>query len=216
MRWGNRQHYITYAYATGVILFFVSIRILCAQPVFKGPDQERQATEMFRQYCDTSSQVKGRLPARRSGVPKQDTVRVPRSYTPFVPGRVELNTADSAELVKLYGIGPYYAMKIIRYRERLGGFAIPEQLLEVEGIDTDRLEGFYDKVFTDTSFIRKTDLNTATEDQLASHLYIGRYLARCIIRYRQSRETGTCSMEDLVKDKILTDEQALKIRWYLF
>ena len=27
-------------------------------------------------------------------------------------------------------------MKIIRYRERLGGFAIPEQLLEVEGIDT--------------------------------------------------------------------------------
>jgi len=78
MRWGNRQHYITYAYATGVILFFVSIRILCAQPVFKGPDQERQATEMFRQYCDTSSQLKGRLPPRGPVVQKKKTLRARR------------------------------------------------------------------------------------------------------------------------------------------
>ena len=41
---------------------------------------------------------------------------------------VELNGADSAELVKLYGIGGYYAKRIIEYRERLGNFYTPEQL----------------------------------------------------------------------------------------
>ncbi|WP_139657992.1 ComEA family DNA-binding protein, partial [Pseudomonas shirazica] len=79
--------------------------------------------------------------------------------------------ADSAELVTLYGIGPYYATKILEYRARLGGFAVPEQLLEIKGFDTERLEGFYDHVFTDTSFIKKLDLKTASEDRLANHLY---------------------------------------------
>ena len=45
-----------------------------------------------------------------------------------------LNTADSAALVQLYGIGGYYARKILRYREVLGGsFVDIRQLLEIEG-----------------------------------------------------------------------------------
>jgi competence protein ComEA len=129
--------------------------------------------------------------------------------------KVELNTADSAELVKLYGIGPYYAQKILEYRERLGGFAIPEQLLEIKGFDKDRLDGFYDRVFADTSFIRKINLKTASENQLANHLYIGRYLARCIIRYRDTADPDSCSVEHLVRHGILTQEQGQKIGWYL-
>ena len=51
---------------------------------------------------------------------------------------VELNGADSAELVKLYGIGGYYAEKIIAYRERIGNFYTPEQFMEIRGIDSAR------------------------------------------------------------------------------
>ena len=36
--------------------------------------------------------------------------------------KLELNTADSTALVALRGIGPYYARKILAYRDRLGGF----------------------------------------------------------------------------------------------
>ena len=141
---------------------------------------------------------------------------IPDDYQPVIPVKIELNTADSAELVKLYGIGPYYAVNIIKYREKLGGFAVPEQLLEVTGIDRERLEGFYDRVFADTSFISKMDLKTATEDQLAQHLYIGRYLARCIVRYRETAGVDSCTLEHLVRDKVLTGEQAVKIGWYLY
>ena len=140
----------------------------------------------------------------------------PGKYNPATHMKIELNTADSAELVKLYGIGPYYAVSIMKYREKLGGFAIPEQLLEVKGMDSERLEGFYDRVFADTSFISKMDLKTATEDQLAQHLYIGRYLARCIVRYRETAGVDSCTLEHLVRDKVLTGEQAVKIGWYLY
>ncbi|HOG24930.1 MAG TPA: helix-hairpin-helix domain-containing protein [Bacteroidales bacterium] len=146
------------------------------------------------------------------------TKKKPRTedYLPVMPGKIELNTADSAELVKLYGIGPYYAVSIIKYREKLGGFAVPEQLLEVKGMDRERLEGFYDRVFADTSFITRMDLRTATEDQLAQHLYIGRYLARCIVRYRETAGLDSCTLEHLVRDKVLESGQARKIGWYLY
>ena len=50
-----------------------------------------------------------------------------------------LNTADSAALVQLYGVGGYYARKILKYRERLGGsFVSPRQLLEIEGFAQER------------------------------------------------------------------------------
>src|SRR5437660_80245 len=35
---------------------------------------------------------------------------------------IELNTADSAKLTELKGIGPSFARRIVNYRNRLGGF----------------------------------------------------------------------------------------------
>ncbi|MBR4803620.1 MAG: helix-hairpin-helix domain-containing protein, partial [Bacteroidales bacterium] len=47
--------------------------------------------------------------------------------------KIELNTADTSDLKELRGIGSGYAKRIVKYRERLGGFCKPEQLLEVYG-----------------------------------------------------------------------------------
>ncbi len=52
---------------------------------------------------------------------------------------LQLNTADTSDLIALPGIGPYYAKKIIQYREKLGGFASKDQLLDIYGIDRERL-----------------------------------------------------------------------------
>src|SRR6201996_4597967 len=53
------------------------------------------------------------------------------------PGEViEINTADSARLTRIHGIGAAFAARIIAYRKRLGGFLNKEQLKEVYGIDT--------------------------------------------------------------------------------
>ena len=41
---------------------------------------------------------------------------------------IELNSADSAALTKLYGIGPSFAKRIVKYRGELGGFISKEQI----------------------------------------------------------------------------------------
>ena len=51
---------------------------------------------------------------------------------------VDLNTVDSTTLVELPQIGPYTAVRIIEFREKLGGFVDKEQLRDVKGMDDAR------------------------------------------------------------------------------
>ena len=53
---------------------------------------------------------------------------------------IDLNTADTLLLQKVPGIGPAFARRIFRYRERLGGYYVREQLQEVYGMDRERYE----------------------------------------------------------------------------
>ena len=93
---------------------------------------------------------------------------------------IELNSADSGSLLNLNGIGPYYAGRIIRYREKLGGYFQTEQLLEIRGMDTIRINQFKQQICIDTSLIRKIDLNSVAFKDLLKHPYFEYYLVKAI------------------------------------
>lgn len=59
--------------------------------------------------------------------------------------KVNLNTAGKEELMTLTGIGESKAEAIIAYREDNGGFAVKEDILNVQGIK----EGTYEKIKED-------------------------------------------------------------------
>lgn len=82
---------------------------------------------------------------------------------------VDLNSADTTELKRIPGIGSYYAGKICRYRERLGGFLHVAQIKEVEGLPADVEKWFC--VAPDAQ-VRRIDMNGATFKQLVSHPYL--------------------------------------------
>ena len=109
-----------------------------------------------------------------------DTFR-PATRQPLV---VELNSVDTTTLQLLHGIGPAYASRIVRYRERLGGFTRKEQLLEIYGFTPELLAHIAPHITVDTQAISKIDLNSITLKQLIKHPYIEYYQARDIIRLR--------------------------------
>ncbi len=69
---------------------------------------------------------------------KSESPKNEESSTPI--GKININTATSAQLQTLDGIGPAYAKRIIEYREINGGFDSIDELVNVKGIGKIRLE----------------------------------------------------------------------------
>lgn len=129
--------------------------------------------------------------------------------------KLELNAADSTALVSLRGIGPYYARKILDYRERLGGFVDVAQLREIEGIDGERYGGLSGEVCADPTRIRPPDLWHASDSALARHPYIGPRGARSLLRYRQISDSSRWTLSDLARERVLPLENIEKLKKYI-
>jgi len=55
-------------------------------------------------------------------------------FTDPSQGQINLNTADSAQLQRIPGIGPAMAERILAYRRTAGRFQSPDELLQISGI----------------------------------------------------------------------------------
>jgi DNA uptake protein ComE-like DNA-binding protein len=97
---------------------------------------------------------------------------------------VDLNTADSVTLLTLYGIGPSFAKRIVKYRNLLGGFYSKNQLLEVYGFDQDRLDKIEANCEVSSGGIKKININTVRTDELKKHPYLDYYTAKAIVDQR--------------------------------
>ena len=127
--------------------------------------------------------------------------------------KMDLNAADSLALISLRGIGPYYAHKILEYRRQLGGvFTSKSQLLEIDGVDAERMSGFEEAIEIKPASPRYT-LWTATKGELSAHPYIGSYAAKGIIRYRSVTDTAAWSLNGLVENGILKGTDATRLKY---
>lgn len=129
---------------------------------------------------------------------------------------ININTANQDSLVQLYGIGKGYSSRILKYRDKLGGFVSVGQLNEVYGISDSLFNTISDQVFvSEKDSIRKIDINSASATQLVKHPYITWNMARGIEDYRI--EFGNFkSTYDLVTSGLLNDPLYAKIAPYIY
>lgn len=97
---------------------------------------------------------------------------------------LDINSADSISLLKLNGIGPFYAGKIIQYRKELGSYIAKEQLLEIWNFDSLKLQTIGQNIYLDTSYIIKLSINSDSSSVLKKHPYINWNIANAIVNYR--------------------------------
>jgi competence protein ComEA len=127
---------------------------------------------------------------------------------------VDLNTADSVTLLTLYGIGPSFAKRIVKYRNLLGGFYTKTQLLEVYGFDQDRLDKIDANCEVGSGGIKKINLNTVKTEELKKHPYFDYYTAKAIVDQRIILKKYT-SLEQVKSIPLIHDELFTKIKNYL-
>ncbi|MGN1236439.1 MAG: ComEA family DNA-binding protein [Bacteroidaceae bacterium] len=95
---------------------------------------------------------------------------------------VDINIADSVMLQKIPGIGPYYARKIIRYRDRLGGFVSVSQIKEIQGLPVD-VEQW---LSLSCCAIEKLQINHSTFGKLLRHPYLDYKQVVAIFNFRKT------------------------------
>lgn len=127
------------------------------------------------------------------------------------PGQtITLSTADTTTLQHVPGIGPYFARRIVKYREQLGGFVSKEQLLEIQDFPESALP-FLELTTTE---VRKININKASSEQLRSHPYITYMMAREILNYRRLRGT-IIDINDFCLLPSFSKETIAKLRPYI-
>lgn len=111
---------------------------------------------------------------------KNITAQIEKTHAKF-----DINTADTAALKYVYGIGTTLAVRIIKYRNRLGGFVSQSQLNEVFGLDTAVVSRLLKASYVADNFEPvRIDVNKATQRELESHPYLDRASAKAIVTYR--------------------------------
>ncbi len=128
--------------------------------------------------------------------------------------KVELNSADSALLVTVKGIGPVLSKRIIKYRNRLGGFVNVNQMMEVYGMDSVWFESIKTSLLVDSTTVAKIPINTITKEELEKHPYFWNNIAKTICNYRQQHGAFT-NIDDMKKIYTLDETLLGKIEPYL-
>lgn len=130
------------------------------------------------------------------------------------PPVIHINAADSAQWEQLPHIGPRYAGRIVRFRERLGGFHDVIQVSETYGLPDSVFKKIQPYLRLGDESLRKIDINETDEKSLADHPYINTKLARAIIRYRSANGRFR-QVSDILALPLVNDSIYRKIEKYL-
>nr|WP_299175455.1 helix-hairpin-helix domain-containing protein [uncultured Allomuricauda sp.] len=100
----------------------------------------------------------------------------------------DLNLATAEELKSIYGIGETLSNRIIKFRDRLGGFLINEQLNDVYGLEPEVVQRTLEKfVVLSPPSIEKININLATAEEISRLIYINRKVANEIVTLRNEK-----------------------------
>ena len=151
------------------------------------------------------------LPNQKLAQSKFETIDFKRKEVELL----DLNTADTTQLKKVFGVGKKLSERIIKFRDKLGGFVAANQLKEIYGLDSIVAAAVQKKFIVQDNFKPKQlNINTATELELSTHPYISRQLAKAITAYR-FQHGNFANVGDLTSIHILTQSEYERVKAYL-
>jgi len=178
--------------------------VISAEPGNLNPDRNKNK----EQISAISNQYKQGEKAETE-ISKESNSFIQPVFTP-----IELNNADSADLVKLNGIGPVFAKRILKYRDLLGGFYSVSQLLEVYNFPEETFQKIENNISADTLLLKKIRLNFAEYPDLIRHPYLNKKQVGALLNFRE-KNGSFHALEQLISNGLVDNDTFSKLRPYL-
>lgn len=121
----------------------------------------------------------------------------PKNYEKTAPTIIDINTATVEEFRRLPGVGNT-AYKIVKYREKLGGFINLNQIKETYSLTDSVYNAMQPYLKFLPTEIQKININTASDFDLGKHPYISNDIAKAIAIYRK-QHGNYAKIEDVRK-----------------
>ena len=153
----------------------------------------RRPQDFARLYGLTVGQYRQLEPYIRISADYQPASRLVEPEKPYVsdtlryPVKIEqgqhvvLNTADTAQLRRVPGIGTYFANEIVNHGRFLGGYVSVDQLDEIPDFPQEAKQYFV----ISSPNPRRLNVNRLSLHELKRHPYINYYQAKAIVDYRR-------------------------------
>lgn len=120
---------------------------------------------------------KANVPVTTQSLPEHSTI----TPTKISQGKlIDINTADTAELKRIPGIGSYFARRIVELRQRRQAFLSPDELLTIRNFPETALT-----YMTASQNFAKIHINHSSLQQLKAHPLINHTQATDILRFRR-------------------------------
>ncbi|MEM6395602.1 MAG: helix-hairpin-helix domain-containing protein [Bacteroidota bacterium] len=145
------------------------------------------------------------LQASEDGRPQTygGTTGIGEGYTVNENISLDINAATPEDWQRLRGIGPYWAGRIIKFRDALGGFVSIDQIADTYGFPDSTFQAIRPSLRLEQS-VSLLPINLASEDELKHHPYLKARQARAIVAYREQH--GPFADANALKDVRLLSE----------
>lgn len=142
---------------------------------------------------------------------KENTSRLPEKQS---ISKIDINQADSTQLISLPGINPKLAHKIVDLRTNIGGLATLEDIKNLKGFYEGNYTKLQEKAFAGTIQIHQVNLNYCTFKELMQVPGLEYEQVKGIMNHRQ-RNGFFEKTEDLVRLNLAEPDLYAKIAPYL-
>ncbi len=157
------------------------------------------------------------IPYARISVPQSNYAK--STFTSYEPSKkvisiIDINTALVNDMRNIPGMENGMQYRIVKFREKLGGFISLEQVKETYGMSDSAFEAMQPYIKFVPTTVAKLNINTASDLELNAHPYITKPVAKAIVLYR-TQHGNYQSVADIKKIAFIKEDLFQKMAPYL-
>lgn len=183
----NKALFVSYQYKRKGFFYFLCVTFLLhlayyGYDTYLSPSAVMMIENLPEEFITINKTIEPEVSPRALKQPKQLSKVL---TTKAIKTVLDVNHANASDFQRVYGIGPVYSERIVKFRNSLGAFVHMDQLYQVYGLDSVVVKAIKASFSVqDTPVTHKISVNSASEYELQRLPFFTKELAGKIVRER--------------------------------